>query len=352
MALGLNAVIMAGGSGTRMWPMSRTAYPKQFLALNSEQSMLQETVQRLAGLPPCNTTIITNEEHRFLVAEHLRQLGHKADILLEPVGRNTAPAIALAAFHALAKAEDGEPPLLLVLAADHVIEAPQTFHQVVEQAIPMARDGLLVTFGIVPDSPATGYGYIKQGDAIASGHKVAAFVEKPDHDTASAYLASGDYLWNSGMFMFRADTYLQELEQHRPDIYKVCAQAAQALQTDLDFHRIDAQVFEQCPDDSIDYAVMEKTHHAVVLPLDAGWSDVGSWSALWDIKAKDEHGNVAQGDIIAQDSHNNFIVANEKLVSTIGVDNLVIVDTKDALLVADKNRVQEVKAIVAKLKKA
>lgn len=353
----LNVVIMAGGSGTRLWPMSRTAYPKQFLALNSEFSMLQETVQRLDGLGEFATTIITNEEHRFLVAEHLRQLDHSAEILLEPVGRNTAPAIALAAFRAVAQGNGSS--LLLVLAADHVIDDQASFQDVVKSAMGIAREGKLVTFGIVPDSPATGYGYIKQGEALSSGDasaessaacRVDSFVEKPDLATAETYVASGEYLWNSGMFMFRADIYLKELKAHRPDIYSACEVASQALQADMDFLRIDKAAFEACPDDSVDYAVMEKTAEAVVLPLDAGWSDVGSWSALWEIKIKDEQGNVLQGDVQSKDCSNNFIVAGDKLVAAIGVDNLVIVDTKDAVLVADKSRVQEVKDIVAKLK--
>jgi len=349
MSADLNIVIMAGGSGTRMWPMSRTAYPKQFLNLNSDSSMLQETVQRLEGLADHQTTIITNEEHRFLVAEHLRQLDTKAEILLEPIGRNTAPAIALAAFRAQQKGEGSQ--LLLVLAADHVIENTQEFQRVVQQALPIARDGKLVTFGIVPDSPATGYGYIRQGEAQADAFKVDAFVEKPDLATAESYLASGEYLWNSGMFLFRADRYLEELKEYRPDIYQACEQASQNLAADLDFLRINKEAFEACPDDSIDYAVMEKTDQAVVLPLDAGWSDVGSWSALWDIKEKDADGNVHQGDVIDKDSHNNFVIAQEKLIATIGVDDLVIVDTKDAVLVADRSRVQEVKDIVSTLKK-
>ncbi|GAA6150636.1 mannose-1-phosphate guanylyltransferase/mannose-6-phosphate isomerase [Pseudoteredinibacter isoporae] len=349
MSEALNIVIMAGGSGTRMWPMSRTAYPKQFLNLNSECSMLQETIQRLVGLPESQTTIISNEEHRFLVAEHLRQLGKKADILLEPVGRNTAPAIALAAFRAQQRGEGRQ--LLLVLAADHAIENDVEFRRVVEQALPIARDGKLVTFGIVPDSPATGYGYIRQGESEAAAFKVDAFVEKPDLATAEQYLASGEYLWNSGMFLFRADRYLEELKEYRPDIYHACESASRDLSADLDFLRINKTAFEACPDDSIDYAVMEKTDQAVVFPLDAGWSDVGSWSALWDIKDKNAQGNVHQGDVIDKDSHNNFVIAQEKLVATIGVDNLVIVDTKDAVLVADRNRVQEVKDIVGDLKR-
>ncbi|MBB6520971.1 mannose-1-phosphate guanylyltransferase/mannose-6-phosphate isomerase [Pseudoteredinibacter isoporae] len=348
MSAALNIVIMAGGSGTRMWPMSRTAYPKQFLNLNSDNSMLQETIQRLHGLSESQTTIITNEEHRFLVAEHLRQLNKKAEILLEPVGRNTAPAIALAAFRAQQRGDGDQ--LLLVLAADHVIENSSEFRRVVQQALPIARDGKLVTFGIVPDSPATGYGYIRQGEAQAEAYKVDAFVEKPDLATAEQYLASGEYLWNSGMFLFRADRYLEELKEYRADIYQACEAASQNLSADLDFLRINKTAFEACPDDSIDYAVMEKTDQAVVLPLDAGWSDVGSWSALWDIKEKDQHGNVHQGDVIDRDSHNNFVITEEKLVATIGVDNLVIVDTKDAVLVADRNRVQEVKDIVGELK--
>jgi len=350
-------VVMAGGSGTRMWPMSRTAYPKQFLNLNhSSLTMLQETLARLDGLTLGASTIISNEEHRFLVAENLRQLGQDAAIILEPVGRNTAPAIALAALNALAAADGAESPILLVLAADHVIENVAAFHSSIAIAQGLAEQGKLVTFGIVPTEPATGYGYIKQGGAVGQGFAVDSFVEKPDLATAQSYIDGGDYLWNSGMFMFKADRYLEELNKHQPDIYTACVAAMENTSRDMDFIRVNKAAFEACPDDSIDYAVMEPlcsaagSDTAVVIPLDAGWSDVGSWSALWDIKDKDSDGNVLQGDVISRNSRNNYVVAEEKLVAVIGVDNLVVVDTKDAILVANKDQVQEVKAIVAELK--
>ena len=344
-------VIMAGGSGTRLWPLSRTLYPKQFLTLTGDNSMLQDTVARLRGLEHQAPVVICNEEHRFIVAEQLRQRNFAhSGIILEPVGRNTAPAIALAALHASAQGDD---PLLLVLAADHVIQNQSNFIQSVQQALPLAADGKLVTFGIVPHAPETGYGYIRQGKAVSdTAFEVAAFVEKPDLAKAETYLASKEYYWNSGMFMFRASRYLDELAAHRPDILNACQQAMQGVHTDLDFLRLNEAAFLTCPDDSVDYAVMEKTRDAVVVPMDAQWSDVGSWSALWEVNAKDEHGNVIRGDVLTTQTHNSYIYAQHKLVSTVGVDDLVIVETKDAILVANKNNVQDVKAIVSQLKAA
>ena len=344
-------VIMAGGSGTRLWPLSRTLYPKQFLSLTGKHSMLQDTVARLQGLEHQPPVVICNEEHRFIVAEQLRQqsFAHNG-IILEPVGRNTAPAIALAALHATAQGDD---PLLLVLAADHVIQDQPAFIQAVQQAIPQAAAGKLVTFGIVPQAPETGYGYIRQGRAVSdTAFEVAAFVEKPDLTTAQAYLASREYYWNSGMFLFRASRYLAELELHRPDILAACQQAMQGVHHDLDFLRLNEEVFCACPDDSVDYAVMEKTRDAVVVPMDAQWSDVGSWSALWEVNNKDEAGNAIRGDVLTTQTRNSYIYAQHKLVSTVGVDDLVIVETKDAVLVANKNNVQDVKSIVSQLKAA
>ena len=344
-------VIMAGGSGTRLWPLSRTLYPKQFLTLTGSNSMLQDTVARLQGLEHQAPVMICNEEHRFIVAEQLRQrhFDHSG-IILEPAGRNTAPAIALAALHATAQGED---PLLLVLAADHVIQNQANFIQAVQQAIPQAAAGKLVTFGIVPHAPETGYGYIRQGKPVsAEAYQVAAFVEKPDLATAEAYLVSKEYYWNSGMFMFRASRYLEELAAHRPDILAACQQAMQGVHHDLDFLRLNEAAFLVCPDDSIDYAVMEKTQDAVVVPMDAQWSDVGSWSALWEVNNKDEDGNAIRGDVLTTETRNSYIYAQHKLVSTVGVNDLVIVETKDAVLVANKNQVQDVKAIVAQLKAA
>lgn len=346
----ITPVILSGGSGTRLWPLSRTMFPKQFLPLNSELAMLQETVARLDGIETSNPQVICNEDHRFLVAEQMRQMGLKAKILLEPVGRNTAPAIALSALE-LKTSGQGD-SVMLVLAADHVIENVPAFHRAIATALPQAVAGKLVTFGIVPTEPATGYGYIKgasngNADPVMS---VSAFVEKPDVDTATAYLESGDYFWNSGMFMFRADRYLEELAAHRPDMLSACESAMKGTSYDLDFVRVDHDAFAACPDDSIDYAVMEKTDQAVVVPMDAGWSDVGSWSALWDVKEKDENDNVAQGDIMLESTTNSFVYGQDRLVTTLGVDDLVIVDTKDALLVAAKDKVQDVKAIVGRIK--
>jgi len=344
-------VIMAGGSGTRLWPLSRELFPKQFLALAGGQSMLQTTLTRLQGLPVAPPLVICNEDHRFLVAEQLRQLGALGrNVLLEPAGRNTAPAVALAALHATAQGAD---PLLLVLAADHFIQNPGAFCAAVRTALPLAADGQLVTFGIVPDAAETGYGYIRRGAPVAGGgFVVAAFVEKPELAQAQQYLASGDHWWNSGMFCFRASRYLQELGTHRPDILAACSSAMAEPQTDLDFVRADAAHFQACPADSIDYAVMEKTDAAVVVPMDAGWSDVGAFAALWAVLPHDAQGNVHQGDVLAHDSHNNLVMAENTLVATVGLHNTVVIQTKDAVLVAPRERVQEVKQIVAQLKAA
>ena len=343
-------VIMAGGSGTRLWPLSRELHPKQFLTLPGQtQSMLQTTVTRLAGLTKNFPLVISNEAHRFIVAEQLRQLGQlQGNILLEPVGRNTAPAIALAALQATRNNAD---PLLLVLAADHVITDVTAFQKTVQQALPLAESGKLVTFGIVPSSAETGYGYIRRGESAGEGaYQVAAFVEKPDQKTAEAYLASKQYDWNSGMFLFRASVFLRELESFRPDILGACRQALAMPQNDLDFVRIDAKAFESCPSESIDYAVMEKTAHAVVVPLQAGWSDVGAFSALWDVSPKDSHGNSFSGDVFAHDTRNCLVQAENALVATIGLQDMVVIQTKDAVLVAARDHVQDVKKIVEKLK--
>ncbi len=344
----MKPVILAGGTGSRLWPKSRAALPKQFLALTSEQTMLQETVTRLKGTDSESPIFICNDAHRFLVAEQLRiqNIAHDG-ILLEPVGRNTAPAIALAALHAT---KNGEDPILLVLAADHLIKDTPAFHLAIEKAEILARTGKLVTFGIVPDQPHTGYGYIKAGEGIDNGFVVDEFVEKPDLATAESYVSSGKYFWNSGMFMFKASRYLEELEKFNPDILSVCRDAIDTESADLDFIRVDADVFASCPDDSIDYAVMEKTDSAAMVPLDAGWSDVGSWSSLWETAEKDTRGNVIVGDAILEGVNNSYINAEQRLISVIGLDDVVVVETKDAIMVAHKDKVQNIKNVVNRLK--
>ena len=340
----VKAVLMAGGSGTRLWPLSRAAHPKQFMALHGGDTMLQATMNRLSGLSIESSITICNEEHRFFVAEQLREIDKLGSIILEPVGRNTAPAIALAAI--LSNEDD----LLLVLAADHVIKDETAFTKAVADAIPLAEAGKLVTFGIVADRPFTGYGYIRRGCAKGIGFAVDQFVEKPSIEVAQAYVDSGEYYWNSGMFLVKASRYLSELLKFRPDIYEACKSSMAEVKADLDFVRIDSAKFEGCPSESIDYAVMEKTEDAVVVPMDAGWSDIGSWSSLWDISEKDDNGNATHGDIILHETSNSYVRTDGKLVATIGVDDLVIVSTKDALVVAHKDSVQDVKVIAEKLK--
>lgn len=342
-------VIMAGGCGSRLWPLSRTLHPKQLLKLTSDYSLLQETVRRLEGLTTIKPLVICNEEHRFVVAEQLRELDQLGTIILEPVGRNTAPAIALAAIEVLKNKNPDS--LILVLAADHVIEKTGVFQQVVRAASARAKDNDLVTFGILPDHPETGYGYIRRGSPLPdAGFEVAEFVEKPDLHQAQHYIESGDYFWNSGMFLFKPERYLEELEKFRPDILLACQKAMAVVQPDLDFIRIDRDAFYQCPDDSIDYAVMEKTDAATVMPMGAGWSDVGSWSALWAVSEKDELGNTLKGDVITHGTHNCYINTQDKLIATVGLDNIVVVETKDAVLVAQKDKVQDIKKIVEELK--
>ncbi|AOT09715.1 mannose-1-phosphate guanylyltransferase/mannose-6-phosphate isomerase [Pseudoalteromonas luteoviolacea] len=341
-------IIMAGGSGTRLWPLSRGNYPKQFLKLHGEQTMLQETIARLEGLEAAPVMLICNEEHRFIAAEQMRQLNtvHNG-IFLEPVGRNTAPAIALAAFKAL---EENSNAMLLVLAADHVIADKEAFQSSIKSAEALAEQGKLVTFGIVGHTPETGYGYIKRGEAIDSGYIVDRFVEKPDLKTAQGYIASGDYYWNSGMFLFKASRYLEELKLFRPDIYDACQNAVKVQSSDMDFVRIDRAAFEACPDESVDYAVMEHTQDAVVVPMDAGWNDVGGFAALWEVSEQDSQGNAFIGDVKSVDTKNTLVFGGDKLVTTVGVEDLVVIDTKDAVLVAHKDECQKVKQIVQQLK--
>lgn len=343
-------IIMAGGSGTRLWPLSRSLYPKQFLSLINENSLLQETLKRLDGLNCLPPVIVSNNEHRFIVAEQLRQFGvDDFQIILEPVGRNTAPAVALAALKSLELHGDHH---MLVLAADHAIQDIEAFHAAVLAAEQESVDNKLVTFGIVPTKPETGYGYIKKGEQVKNSvFKVNSFVEKPDLETAKNYLEQKCYLWNSGMFMFKASVYLDELKKFRPDILAACKESLSSASTDLDFIRLNSDVFAECPDESIDYAVMEKTQDCVVIPLDADWSDIGSWTSLWEISEKDEHENVSHGDVINYNSRNNYIYSEGSLISTVGVNNLIIVQTKDALLVAQQDNVQDIKKIVEILKK-
>jgi mannose-1-phosphate guanylyltransferase len=343
-------VIMAGGSGTRLWPLSRQLNPKQFLPLvDPDLTMLQATIQRLDGLEHATPRLICNENHRFLAAEQLRQLGlEEANIILEPVGRNTAPAIALAALQALSEQTD---PIMLVLAADHLIQDVNAFHQSIAKALVLAESGKLVTFAITPTHPETGYGYLQMGAPVGEGgFEVSRFVEKPDLATAQDYLAQGSYFWNSGMFMFRASRYIQELERFQPKIVSVCREALAKGAQDMHFTRVDSAIFSSSPDDSIDYAVMEKTSDAVMVPLNAGWSDIGSWSAIWDSGEKNEQGNLFKGDVLSENTSDSYVHATHRLVTTVGVENLIIVETKDAVLVAHKDHVQDVKKIVDQLK--
>ena len=353
-------VILSGGSGSRLWPMSRELNPKQFLSLCGEQSMLQETVTRLAGIEDLAAPIVVcNEEHRFLVAQQMRDIGVDVDkIILEPIGRNTAPAICAAAEYIQEKDTGSDNSssgndVMLILAADHVIQDKDAFHQAVASGYRIAQQGQLITFGIVPDKAETGYGYIKRADLFNQEedvYRVEKFVEKPDLDTAQRYLNSGEYYWNSGMFMFQADAILQELETLSEEIYKAVKTSVAEGTKDLDFCRLGVDAFTASPSDSIDYAVMEKTDKAVVIPLDADWNDVGSWSALWEINDHDADGNVLQGDVLKYQLTNSYIHAEERMVAVIGMDNCVVVETADAVLVADKSHSQDVKEIVNQLK--
>ncbi len=345
-------VLLSGGVGSRLWPVSRELYPKQFLPLAGTVSLLAQTWHRVAGLEQiAEPIVVCNEEHRFLVAEQMRSCGARpAAIVLEPHGRNTAPAAAVAALKALEIDADA---VLLVLPADHVIRQPEVFADAVARGLPAARQGSLVTFGIVPTAPEAGYGYIKRA-AVDGGDelfRIERFVEKPDAETARGYLASGDYLWNSGMFLMRADIWLEQLERFAPAILAASRRALAEAHNDLDFTRLDATAFATCPSDSIDYAVMEHTDRGVVVPLACGWSDVGSWSSLWEVADKDDDDNAVSGDVLLHDVGHSYIRADSRLVAAVGVDNLVVVETSDAVLVASRDRVQEVKEIVGALKK-
>lgn len=348
----IHPVILSGGSGTRLWPLSRAALPKQLLPLVSEHSMLQETVQRLAGLPDVGTPmVVCGNDHRFLVAEQMQEIGvERPALLLEPMGRNTAPAVAVAALALMEHEADG---VMLVLPADHLITDVEGFHAAIARAVEAAKQGFLVTFGVKPDAPETGYGYIRRGEALAAlddTYKVGAFVEKPDRATAETYLDSGDFYWNSGMFAFKAARYLQELEKHRPDILESARAAWLSRKADLDFCRLDAGAFESCPSESIDYAVMEKTDAAAVIPVDIGWSDVGSWSSLWQTaQGRDAQGNIVRGDVMLEQVGNSYVRAESRMVAAIGVEDMIIVETADAVMVAPKSQAQQVKRIVERL---
>ncbi|MFK8030827.1 MAG: mannose-1-phosphate guanylyltransferase/mannose-6-phosphate isomerase [Gammaproteobacteria bacterium] len=347
-------VVLSGGSGTRLWPLSRGLYPKQLLPLVTDKTMLQDTVSRLDGMEGCgDPLVVCNEAHRFLVAEQLRQIDCKSSgIMLEPIGRNTAPAVAVAAMQLIVSRDDDSQNLvMLVLPADHVIQDTAAFQKAVADGHELALSGKLVTFGIVPDQPETGYGYIKKGSPAGDDAcEVAEFVEKPDSATAAEYLASGLYLWNSGMFMFRVNQYLEELEQFAPEMVAHCRQAVTESHNDLDFVRLGLEAFSASPGDSIDYALMEKTSNAVVVPLDAGWSDVGNWGSLHASKDSDENNNVAVGDVVLEGCDNCYAHSTTRMVAAVGLSNHVIVETADAVMVAPKGRSQDVKRIVEHLK--
>ncbi|MHB9118241.1 MAG: mannose-1-phosphate guanylyltransferase/mannose-6-phosphate isomerase [Burkholderiales bacterium] len=358
----IQPVILSGGSGTRLWPLSREKYPKQLLSLVGDETMLQATACRMKGftgsLPVApNPIVVSNEEYRFITAEQLRAAGVSIPtLLLEPVGRNTAPALTLAALAAQTTDAD---PVLLVMPADHVIRDRAAFHLAIDAGLPLATEGAMVTFGIVPDRPETGYGYIQMGAALphTEVRKISGFVEKPDHDTAKQYLAGGNHLWNSGIFMMRASVWLRAINHFNPKIASTCKAAFENAQRDSDFVRVDKDTFASCPADSIDYAVMEKLPDstelgipACIVPLGAGWSDIGAWDALWQVSDKDESGNATQGDVLLEDSSDCLVIADSRLVTCLGLDGVVVVETPDAILVARKSKTQQIKKIVSRLK--
>jgi mannose-1-phosphate guanylyltransferase/mannose-6-phosphate isomerase len=347
----ITPVILSGGSGSRLWPLSRALYPKQFLPLASELTMIQETALRVADARFAAPLVICNEEHRFIVAEQLRAKACRpSEIILEPVGRNTAPAVCVAALKLLAAGDDA---LMLVMPSDHAIASPERFLRAVGKAAGAAADGALVTFGITPARAETGYGYIKAGARLGAHegvHAVERFVEKPDQPTAETYLADGSYLWNSGIFLFSAAAYLAELERSNPAMVEACREALSGSERDLTFCRLALNAFAASPSDSIDYAVMEKTARAAVVPVEMGWNDVGAWSSLWDIGEKDANGNVVQGDVVLHDARNVYVRSDEQLVAVAGLENVVVIATDDAILVTDRNRAQDVKHIVERLK--
>ncbi|MDA8814858.1 mannose-1-phosphate guanylyltransferase/mannose-6-phosphate isomerase [Luminiphilus sp.] len=344
-------VLLCGGVGSRLWPVSRRGRPKQYLNLIGEQSMLQQTLSRLEDVDQTKPIVVCNEEHRFLVAEQMRQLGiESASIILEPEGKNTAPAIALAALVATKNDPDS---MLLVLPADHYVGKPDILCSAIKKATEAASANKLVTFGLVPSQPETGYGYIKRGEMLFDNVAVLdQFVEKPDQETAEAYLESGEYVWNSGIFMFKASRYLDELAQFAPMMETACRSAVDKSETDMNFIRPNADTFATCPSNSIDYAVMEHTAHGAVVSLDCGWSDIGSWSALWEAGERDDSGNVTQGDVVLDNTRNSYVRSQSRLVTTTGVKDLVVIETADAVMVADRQSAQDVKNIVNALKNA
>ena len=354
-------VILCGGSGSRLWPLSRTQYPKQFLPLSDSSSLLQNTVERLAGFD--SLMVVCNQDHRFLVAEQLRDVDAPVDILLEPCGRDTAPAIALAALNAVSQGNGEE--VLVVLPSDHYMDDAELFNEKLKRAEGLASEGVFVSLGIAPSRAETGYGYIKvdksDGSAVSTdAYEIQQFIEKPNAEMAKQYVESGEFLWNSGIYLFRADCYLETLQRLAPDVYSACLAAYEQAVSDMDFVRIDVAAFERCPDISIDYAIMEplcmdplsaeQGASAMVVPLDLQWSDLGSWSALWELKSKDAHANVVEGDVLLKNTCNSFISAQDKLIAVVGVKGLVVVDTPDALLVSSTAHVQDVKFIVDALK--
>ena len=342
----LHAVVLAGGSGTRLWPLSRSSHPKQFIPLYDDATLLQATVQRALLLDCYALSVVCNTEHRFLLAEQLREIESTASIILEPAARDTAPAVALAALAALAKDED---PLLLVLAADHLIQHQANFVDTIKSSVCLAESGKLVTYGVVPDSANVDYGYIKFGKPCPQGYEVDRFIEKPCAPDAQAFYEAGGYLWNSGMFLFKASRYLQELKKYRPAMYRSCVAAFEKAEVDWDFLRVCERQFSNCIAESVDYAVMEHTRDAVTVPLDCGWNDIGSWSALWSVSDKDERGNVARGDVVMHEVTNSQVVADDKLVAVLGVDDLVVVNSANAVLVAHKNSLNDLKQLVKQL---
>ncbi|MEA2118060.1 mannose-1-phosphate guanylyltransferase/mannose-6-phosphate isomerase [Halovibrio sp. HP20-50] len=345
----IQPVILSGGSGTRLWPLSREQMPKQFLPLTTSQSLLQQTLSRLAGITTAVPLLMGHHSHRFLMAEQLREVDQAATLVLEPEGRNTAPAIACAAL--LAR-QSGDDPLLLVLPADHVIGDVEAFQYSVSLAVPLAEAGYLVTFGVVPTQPETGYGYIACGDPIEGGHRLAAFIEKPDARRATELVENGGYLWNSGMFLLPASRYLAELERLHPSMLEACQAAVSGAHRDLDFLRLDEAAFRRCPADSIDYAVMEHCDHAAVVPLAAQWSDIGSFDALWATLESDVAGNATKGDTWLSDTQDSLVFAEHRLVATLGVQNHIVVETSDSVLVAHRDQAQQVKQLVAALSQA